>query len=295
MRAIWKGHISFALVTIPVAVVSGSKSSELRFKYLHRPDMSPVSYKRFCEIEGQEVPWEEITRGYEFEKGHYVEVTDEEFKKANAELSRTIKVMEFVNADEIDAVYFDKPYYLEVQPGGERPYALMHDALAESGKVAIARVVLKSREHLAAVRPSGKILAMQMLRFAHELVDPVQVSVPEVDDLSDKERALATTLIDTMVSSFDPNRYKDEYREQLLSVIRAKVENVEPSIPGSMSPTPGKVVDLMEVLKKSLEESKQKKASKKPVREKTVATTSGSARSKPASGRRAKPKTSKAR
>jgi DNA end-binding protein Ku len=270
MRAIWKGHISFALVTIPVAVVSASKSNELGFKYLHKPDMSPVSYKRFCEADQQEVPWEEITRGYEFEKGRFVEVTDEEFKQANAELSRTIKVVEFVDAAEIDAVYFDKPYYLEVQPGGERPYALMHDALAGAGKVAIARVVLKSREHLAAVRPSGRILAMQMLRFAHELVDSAQVGAPVVDDLSEKERALASTLIDTMVASFDPGRYKDEYREQLLSVIRAKVENVEPSFPGSVAPVPGKVVDLMEVLKKSLAEKKDKQE-KRPVREKTVA------------------------
>ena len=288
MRAIWKGHISFALVTIPVAVVSGSKSNELRFKYLHRTDMSPVTYKRFCDAEEQEVPWEEITRGYEFEKGRFVEVTDEEFKQANAELSRTIKVVEFVDASEIDAVYFDKPYYLEVQPGGERPYALMHDALVSSGKVAIARVVLKSREHLAAVRPSGKLLAMQMLRFAHELVDPKQVSVPEVDDLSDKEKQLATTLIDTMVADFDPGRYTDQYREQLLAVIRAKVENVEPAIPGTPSPAPGKVIDLMEVLKQSLAESKKAKTPR-PVREKTVATSSRSKRSK------TKPKATKAR
>lgn len=288
MRAIWKGHISFALVTIPVAVVSGSKSNELRFKYLHRSDMSPVAYKRFCEAEQTEVPWEEITRGYEFEKGRFVEVTDEEFKQANAELSRTIKVVEFVDGSQIDAVYFDKPYYLEVQQGGERPYALMHDALVSSGKVAIARVVLKSREHLAAVRPSGKLLAMQMLRFAHELVDPKQVSAPEVDDLSEKEKQLATTLIDTMAADFDPTRYADEYREQLLAVIRAKVENVEPAIPGVPAAAPGKVVDLMEVLKKSLAESKKDKAPR-PVREKTVATSSGPKKSKP------KPKTTKAR
>ena len=274
MRAIWKGHISFALVTIPVSVVSGTRSSDVSFKYLHKGDLSPVTYKRFCEAENREVAWDEITKGYEFEKGRFVEVTSEEIKEANAQLSRTIQVLEFIDQSEIDAVYFDKPYFLEPQKGGERPYALMRDALAESGKVALARVVLKTREHLAAVRPTGKLLAMQLLRFHHELIEPGEVRAPEVSDLSAREMELAHTLIDTMQGSFAPEQYKDEYRKQLLDMIGKKVEGVAPAATAATVQPAGTVVDLMEVLKKSLKDSKARK--KSPVaREKTVATGRG--------------------
>ena len=179
MRAIWKGNISFALVSIPISVFSATHSSDVSFKYLHKKDLSPVSYKRFCDAEGQEVPWGEITRGYEFEKGRFVEVTDEEFKQANAALSRTIQIVEFVDEGEVDPIYFAKPYYLEPQKGGERAYALMREALAQSGKVGVARVVLKSREHLALVKPSGQLLTLQTLRFAHEMGDPGELNLPE--------------------------------------------------------------------------------------------------------------------
>lgn len=270
MRAIWKGNISFALVTIPVSVVSGSRSSnDVSFKYLHKNDLSTVSYKRFCDAEGTEVGWEEITRGYEFEKGRFVEVTDEEFKQANAELSRTIRIVQFVDQSEIDPIYFDKPYYLEAQKGGERPYALLRAALSEAGRVAIARVVLKSREHLGAVRPSGSLLTMQLLRFAHELVDPAEVRAPEVSDLTPKEMELADTLIQTMCGNFEPSAYKDEYRQQLLDIIQKKVEGIAPAAAGPAPKGTGNVVDLMEVLKQSL---KDRKTASPLGREKTVAT-----------------------
>src|ERR1041385_9121529 len=168
MRAIWKGNISFALVSIPISLFSATRKNELSFHYLHKKDMSPVSYKRFCDTEDVEVQWEEMTKGYEYEKDQYIEITDEDLDKADVELTKTIQVMEFVSESEIDPVYFDKPYYLEPQKGGERAYALMRDALAHSGKVGIARVVLKSREHLAAVKPVGKMIMLGMMRFAHE-------------------------------------------------------------------------------------------------------------------------------
>ena len=134
MRAIWKGHISFALVTIPISLFSATKRNELSFHYLHKKDMSPVSYKRFCDTEDTEVPWDEITKGYEYEKGQYIEITDEDIERADVELTKTIQIMEFVQEDEIDPVYFDKPYYLEPQKGGERAYALMREALAQAKK-----------------------------------------------------------------------------------------------------------------------------------------------------------------
>src|SRR5499426_229580 len=198
MRAIWKGNISFALVSIPISLFSATRRSELSFHYLHKKDMSSVSYKRFCDAENTVVPWEEITRGYEYEKDHYVEITDEDLDKADIELTKTIQIQEFVQENEIDPVYFDKPYYLEPQKGGERAYALMRDALAQSGRVGIAKVVLKSREHLAAVKPVGKMLTLGMMRFAHEIVDPSSLQLPDAIVPAGKEMDLARTLIDTM-------------------------------------------------------------------------------------------------
>lgn len=267
MRAIWKGHISFALVSIPVSVLSGSRTSDVSLKYLHKGDLSTVSYRRFCDREGAEVGWDEITRGYEFEKGRFVEVTPEELKAANARLTRTIQVLEFVELSEIDPVYFDKPYYLEPGSGGEHAYALFAEALRQSGRVGIARVVLKTREHLTAIRPSGRLMTMQTLRFAHELVDASAVSLPEDQKLSAKELELAGSLIDTMSDGFDASRYKDEYREELLGVIQRKVAGEE-TVVGTPARAPGQVVDLMEVLKQSL---KGRRKSGSPVRETTVA------------------------
>jgi DNA end-binding protein Ku len=257
MRAIWKGHISFALVTIPVSLFSATKRNEISLHYLHKGDLSPVSYKRFCDAEDKEVAWEDLTRGYEFEKGQYVEITDEDLDKADVELTKTIQVMEFVSESEIDPVYFDKPYYLEPQKGGERAYALMRDALAHSGKVGIARVVLKSREHLAAVKPVGKMIMLGMMRFAHEIVDPSTLQLPDASVPSGKEMDLARTLIDSMTDKFEPTKYRDDYHDKVLAVIQAKIQGVSLK-PGQPAPKPGKVVDLMEILKQSLVETQKK-------------------------------------
>src|SRR5262245_48885554 len=258
MRAIWKGHISFALVTIPVSLFSATKRNEISLHYLHKGDLSPVSYKRFCDAEDKEVAWEDLTRGYEYEKGQYVEITEDDLDKADVELTKTIQVLEFVSESEIDPVYFDKPYYLEPQKGGERAYALMRDALAHSGKVGIARVVLKSREHLAAVKPVGKMILLGMMRFAHEIVDPGTLQLPDAIVASGKEMDLARTLIDSMTDTFDPKKYKDDYDDKVLEVIQAKVEGVslKPGTPAAQKS--GKVVDLMEVLKQSLAETQKK-------------------------------------
>jgi DNA end-binding protein Ku len=257
MRAIWKGHISFALVTIPVSLFSATKRNEISLHYLHKGDLSPVSYKRFCDAEDKEVAWEDLTRGYEYEKGQYVEITDEDMDKADVELTKTIQVMEFVSESEIDPVYFDKPYYLEPQKGGERAYALMRDALAHSGKVGIARVVLKSREHLAAVKPVGKMIMLGMMRFAHEIVDPSTLQLPDASVPSGKEMDLARTLIDSMTDTFEPTKYRDDYHDKVLAVIQAKIQGVSLK-PGQPAPKPGKVVDLMEILKQSLVETQKK-------------------------------------
>jgi len=271
MRAIWKGNISFALVSIPISLYSATRRNELSFHYLHKKDMSPVSYKRFCDAENTEVPWEEITRGYEYEKEHYIEMTDEDLDMVDVELTKTIQIQEFVNESEIDPVYFDKPYYLEPQKGGERPYALMRDALALSKKVGVAKVVLKSREHLAAVKSIGNMLTLQTMRFAHEIVDAGNLNLPAKAEISKKELDLANTLIDSMSDRFDPTRYKDDYYEKVLEVIQMKVAGVAPQAVPAKGPAPAHVVDLMEILKQSLNETKKAKAARTPVDEETVA------------------------
>jgi DNA end-binding protein Ku len=262
MRAIWKGNISFALVSIPISLFSATRRNELSFHYLHKKDMSPVSYKRFCDTENTETPWEEITRGYEYEKDRYIEITDEDLDKADVELTKTIQIQEFVNEDEIDPVYFDKPYYLEPQKGGERPYALMRDALALSKKVGIAKVVLKSREHLAAVKTVGNMMTLQTMRFAHEIVDAGSLNLPSKAEISKKEMDMANMLIDSMSDKFDPVKYKDDYYEKVMDIIRMKIAGVSPEVPAAKGPGPAKVVDLMEILKQSLTETKKAKASR---------------------------------
>jgi len=262
MRAIWKGNISFALVSIPISLFSATRRNELSFHYLHKKDMSPVSYKRFCDTEDVEVPWEDITRGYQYEKDQYVEITDEDLDKADVELTKTIQIQEFVNEDEIDPVYFDKPYYLEPQKGGEHAYALMRDALAQSKKVGIAKVVLKSREHLAAVKSVGNMLTLQTMRFGHEIVETGSLNLPEKADLSKKEMDLANMLIDSMSDKFDPDKYKDDYHDKVLEIIQMKVAGVSPTVAAATAPGPARVVDLMEILKQSLTETKKSKPSR---------------------------------
>jgi DNA end-binding protein Ku len=288
MRAIWKGNISFALVSIPISLFTATRRSELSFHYLHKKDMSPVSYKRFCDAENTEVPWEEITRGYEYEKDQYVEITDEDLDKADVELTKTIQIQEFVQEEEIDPVYFDKPYYLEPQKGGERAYALMRDALAQSKKVGIAKVVLKSREHLAAVKSVGNMLTLQTMRFSHEIVDAGSLNLPAKAEITKKEMDLANTLIDSMSDKFDPNRYKDDYYDKVLEIIQMKVAGVAPQAPAPKGPAPTKVVDLMEILKQSLSETKKAKAARSPAVEEETLVAGGGQSTKPPRTRKAR-------
>jgi DNA end-binding protein Ku len=283
MRAIWKGNISFALVTIPISLFSATRRDEISLHYLHKKDLSKVSYKRFCDAEDTEVPWEEITRGYEYEKGQYVEVTDEDLDKADVELTKTIQILEFVKEEEIDPIYFDKPYYLEPQKGGERAYALMREALERSKRVGIARVVLKSREHLAAVKPTGNMISLEMMRFAHEIVDSSELNLPTKVEITDKEMGLANMLIDSMSGTFEPAKYKDEYHEKVLKVIKAKVEGVTLKLPTPSAKPAGKVVDLMEVLKESLKETQRKTGSAKEIRETEPVLAAESGRARPRS------------
>jgi DNA end-binding protein Ku len=289
MRAIWKGNISFALVSIPISLFSATRRNELSFHYLHKKDMSTVSYKRFCDTENVEVQWEELTRGYEYEKDQYIEITDEDLDKADVELTKTIQIQEFVQGDEIDPVFFDKPYYLEPQKGGERAYALMRDALAHSKKVGIAKVVLKSREHLAAVKSVGNMMTLQTMRFAHEIVDAGSLNLPQKAEISKKEMDLANTLIDSMSDKFDATKYKDDYHDKVLGIIQMKIAGVSPQVAAAPEgPGPAKVVDLMEILKQSLNETKKGKTARASSADEETAVVGDGGPARPARSRKAR-------
>jgi DNA end-binding protein Ku len=252
-RAIWKGAISFGLVNIPVGLYSATRSgNDIRLRMLRDSDQSPIRYKRVAEADEKEVPWENIIKGYEYEKGQYVIVTPEDFERVNVASNQTVDIREFVELSEIDPMFFDQPYFLAPEKGGDKAYALLRDALQQSGKVGIAKVVIKTREHLAAVKPLGKALVLELMHFADELADPTELSLPSVE-VGKKELAMAQQLIDTMSEKWQPEKWKDEYREALMKLIEEKVSAPSQTATApKASRKPTNVVDLVSVLQESL-------------------------------------------
>ena len=267
-RAIWKGSISFGLVNIPIALYPATRREELKFRLLRESDLSPVSYKRVAEKDGKEVPWNQIVKGYEYEKGKYVILKDEDFQRVDLEATQTVDIQDFVEQEEIDPIFFYKPYYLEPQKGGDKAYALLRDALKDSGKVGIAKVIIKTREYLAGVKPEDGVLVLELMHFADELADPGKLHVPKKTEIGKREMNMAKALVDGMSSKWNPEKYKDDYREALMEVIEEKVDagGKEIEEKPKKAPKPTKVIDLVSVLQKSLEQTgaKKKKASAKP-------------------------------
>ena len=267
MRAIWKGSISFGLVNIPIALYPATRREELKFRLLRKSDLSPVNYKRVAEKDGKEVPWDEIVKGYEYEKGKYVVLKDEDFERVDLEATQTVDIQDFVDVDEIDPMFFYKPYYLEPQKGGDKAYALLRDALKESKKVGIAKVVIKTRQYLAGVKPEDGALVLELMHFADEIADAGELHVPKKVEMGKREMNMATALIDSMSSKWKPEKYRDDYREALMEVIEEKVEagGKEIEEKPKKAPKPTKVIDLVSVLQKSLEQTggaKKKEAGK---------------------------------
>jgi len=256
MRAIWKGSISFGLVTIPVAMHTATRHEELSFKLLRKTDLSPIRYKRVAEVDGKEVSWDDIVKGYEYEKGQFVTVTEEDFKRVDLKSADTIDIVDFVDLDEIDPMYFDKPYYLEPQKGGAGAYALLRDVLAKTNKTGIAKVVIRTRQHLAAVKPYDKLLVVELMHFADELLSPEGLKVPETK-LGHREEQMATLLVDQMTSTWKPEHYVDEYKDALMKVIDKKIAAGGKELPTEKQKAPRatNVIDLVEVLQKSLGEA----------------------------------------
>lgn len=271
MRAIWKGSISFGLVNIPIALFSATRSEELKFRLLREGDLSPVNYKRVAEADGKEVPWDKIVKGYEYEKGKFVVLKDEDFKRVDIEATQTVDILSFVNLKEVNPIFFHKPYYMQPMKGGDKAYVLLREALGASGKIAIAKVVIKTRQHLAAVKPQEKGLMLELMHFANELIDIEEFKLPATKEVGKKELQMAKALIDSMSAEWKPGEYEDEYREALEKVIEDKIEKGDKAAPKPSRRTrPTNVIDLVSVLQKSLAESgagkKNTKAPAKAVR-----------------------------
>jgi len=254
MRAIWKGAISFGLVNIPIALYSATRSEELRFRLLRGSDLSPVNYKRVAEADGKEVPWDAIVKGYEYEKGKFVVLKDEDFQRVDLEATQTVDIVRFVKLEEVSPTFFHKPYYMEPQKGGDKAYVLLREALKDTEKIAIAKVVIKTRQHLAAVKPQGNGLMLELMHFANELIDVSEFKLPVTKDISKKELQMAEALVDSKSDKWDPGEYVDEYRQALEKVIEEKIEHggkLPKLAPKKVKTT--NVIDLVSVLQKSLE------------------------------------------
>ena len=260
-RAIWKGSISFGLVNIPIALYPATRREELKFRLLRKSDLSPVNYKRVAEKDGKEVAWDQIVKGYEYEKGKYVVLKDEDFQRVDLEATQTVDIKDFVDQEEIDPMFFYKPYYLEPQKGGDKAYRLLRDSLKDTKKVGVAKVVIKTRQYLAGVKPEDGVLVLELMHFADELADPEKLHLPKKMEVGKREMSMAKSLIDGMTSKWEPEKYKDDYREALMDVIEEKVEAGGKEIEEKprKAPKPTKVIDLVSVLQKSLEQTGGKK------------------------------------
>ncbi len=257
-RSIWKGSISFGLVQIPVALYSAESRSDLHFKMLDQRNMAPVGYERVNKVSGEPVPHEEIVKGWEYDKGEYVVVTDEDLAAANVEATQTIDICDFVDGEAIDLVYYDKPYYLGPTKKGWKPYALLRETLRRTGKVGIAKVVIRTRQYLAAVVVRGEHLVLELMRYAHELREPEEIDVPgeALDELgvTDREVKMAEQLVEQLVAPWEPEKYRDEYRDDLMALIDQKVKSgaVEAVAHPAYEREEAEVIDLMSLLKKSV-------------------------------------------
>jgi DNA end-binding protein Ku len=259
-RPIWSGVISFGLVSVPVRMYSATESKELKFHFLDRRDMNPIGYDKVNKETGKSVPAGEIIRGFEFEKGRFVELEDEDIDRLDVELTHAIDICDFVALDEIDPVYFRKAYYLLPQEGAEKPYRLLVEALKETGRVAIAKVVIRNKQHLAAVRPHGETgtLVLETMYYADEIRQPEAAPKPQVRKA---EVDMAKTLIENLAAKWDPEKYHDRYRNELLELLRKKAKGKP--LPEPQAEEGGEVVDLMEALRQSVQATKKRRASSK--------------------------------
>ena len=257
MRSIWKGAISFGLVTIPVKLYSATEEKDVTFHQVRRSDGSRIKYKRVAAVDGEEVAYGDIAKGYELPSGETVVLTDDDFKDLPLTTSKAIDVLQFVPLEEVDPIYFAKSYYLEPEKTGTKPYVLLRDALEASGKVAIVKVALRTRESLATLRVRDGVFVLETMLWPDEVRTPQFAFLDEQVEVRPQELAMAGSLIDTLSGDFDPSQFTDSYRDALMAVIDAKIEGREVVQPESAQPTSGTVVDLMAALRASVEAAKK--------------------------------------
>src|ERR671935_625350 len=265
-RSIWTGTISFGLVSIPVRMFPATESKELRFHFLHKDDLVPIGYDKVRKDTGEHVDADEIVRGFEIEKGRYVPITDEDLDRLDIELTRSVDICDFVDLDEIDPIYFRKGYYLLPQDGAEKPYQLLVQALEETGKVAIAKVVIRKKQHLACVRTYEGALLLETMYFEDEVRRPESLDGEvKAAKLQKAELEMARSLVQNLSEPFDPSKYDDTYRKELLDLIKAKAKGMDLPEPQEEE---APVIDLMAALRESVEQTKKQRrpAAKKPAR-----------------------------
>jgi DNA end-binding protein Ku len=276
--SVWKGHLTFGLVSLPVRLHSAARAQTISFNLLHKTDHSRIRQVTFCQAEDKPVPRSELVKGYEYEKDRYVVIEDEEIKKVAPKTSKLMEILEFVPEAEVDPIYLESSYYLAPEEGGEKPYALLFAALRESKYVGVAKIAMHNREHIVILRPGGKGIVLHTMYFEDE-VRKIDEFRTDQDLVKEKELALAKMLVESLAASFDPGKYQDSYRENLKELIQAKLDNrkVVEIAPPPVAP----VIDIMEALKRSLEIKKKPVASApEPVTEITaeVAAAAGKAR-----------------
>jgi DNA end-binding protein Ku len=274
MRPIWKGSISFGLVYIPIAVYPATKEEKLSFRQLRATDLSPIKYKKVAEADSKEVSADQIVKGFEYERGRYVVLKEEDFAKVRIESTHSIDITDFVDLGQVDPKFFYKPYFLEPQKGGEKAYALLHRALSGTGKIGIAKVVISNREHLASVKPDGLFLILELMHFASEILSPEELKNGPVGAITEKELKMAQSLIESMSVSWEPEKYRDEYRTAVMEMIEKKAQHKE--IAGKPAPVARatNVVDLVKVLQESLSRNQSLKAKRNGSRSASRSTSS---------------------
>ena len=258
-RSIWRGTISFGLVSVPVRMFTATESKELRFHFLHKDDLAPIGYDKVRKDTGEHVDPEEVVRGFEVEKGRYVPLEDEDLDRLDVELTKAIDICDFVDLDEIDPIYFRKAYHLLPEDGAEKPYLLLVRALEETGKVGIAKVVIRNKQHLACLRTVDDKLVLETMYYADEVRKPEPVKVK--GELRKAEVEMAKSLVENLSEPFDPEKYDDTYRKELLQLLRAKAKGRK--LPEPSEEEPGEVIDLMAALKESVERTKRKQTGRK--------------------------------
>jgi len=275
MRAIWKGSISFGLVYIPIAVYPATREEKLSFRQLRATDLSPIRYKKVADVDQKEVTADQIVKGFEYERGRYIVLKEEDFAKVRIESTHSIDITDFVDLTQVDPKFFYKPYFLEPQKGGEKAYALLHKALAGTGKIGIAKVVISNREYLASVKPDGLFLVLDLMHFASEILAPEELKNGTGTAITDKELKMAQSLVESMSVEWQPDKYRDEYRSAVMQMIEEKAEHKEVTKKAAPSFKATNVVDLVKVLQESLNRNqslKPKRNGTKPASSRSTAT-----------------------